>query len=90
MPASNPIPHPNHVIANPRDGTVRFIGPITDEEKREWDQWVEKKEQCEAELAECQRLLLNEPNYEFKNQVLDEINHLEKLLTIIRKVMPDE
>lgn len=90
LPAPNPIPHPDHVIANPRDGTVRFIGPMTDEEKKDWDQWIEKKQQCQSELAECQKLLTDEPNYEFKDQVLSEIAHIEKLLAIIRKVMPDE
>jgi hypothetical protein len=34
----DPIPHPDHVLVDFRSGTVRFAGPMTKEEKAEWDQ----------------------------------------------------
>ena len=32
-----PLPHPDHVLVDPREGTVRITGPMTEEEKADWD-----------------------------------------------------
>ena len=32
-----PLPHPDHVRVDFREGTVRFVGPMSKEEKAEWD-----------------------------------------------------
>lgn len=89
LPAPAPLPHPDHVIANPRDGTVRFIGPMTEEEKKQLDVFVQKKIDCQSEILECKRILEDEPDYEYRDQVLDDIAHAERILEIVRKIIPD-
>jgi hypothetical protein len=39
----DPLPHPDHVIIDMRQGIARIVGPSTKEEKTEWDMWVARK-----------------------------------------------
>lgn len=38
----DPVPHPDHVVVDPRQGTARIIGPATKEEKRLYDAGVDE------------------------------------------------
>jgi hypothetical protein len=84
-----PLPHPDHVIVDMRTGEVRIKGPATKEEKAEFDMWRERKMGFEQELEELQSLLKNEPDYEYRDQVLADIEHTERVLQAIRKLIPD-
>ena len=58
---TEPLPHPDHIVVNPRAGTVHFRGPMTKEEKEELDLLHERKVQLEAALAELEALT-SDPN----------------------------
>lgn len=54
-----PLPHPDHIKLDPRTGTVRITGPMTEEEKKEWDRIVEIRdgyqEECDWLVAEIEK-----------------------------------
>jgi hypothetical protein len=49
--ASDPVPHPDHVVIDMQTGSVRITGPMTKDEKVVWDRWRQSKEQ-EPKLEE--------------------------------------
>ena len=85
----NPLPHPDDIIIDMSTGDVRIKGPMTPEDKKRWDELRERKSGFEQELADLKQLLIDEPDYEYRSSVEDDIVHTEKLLDTIRKVIPD-
>lgn len=86
----NPIPHPDDVILNARDGTVQFVGPMTEEEKATWDMMIEKRKEWQDEI-EALKAELQDPKMEqYKSQIEDEIRHNERLITIITDKIGEE
>ena len=85
----DPLPHPDHVVVDMRTGNVSIKGPATKEEKEKYDMFATAKVEFQAELDELQKLLHDEPDYPYREQVLTDIEHDKKLLDIIRKVIPD-
>ena len=72
-----------------RTGEARIKGPATKEEKAEFDMWREHKTMFEEELEELQQLLRDEPDYEYRDQVIADIKHTQRVLQAIRKLVPD-
>lgn len=83
----DPLPHPDHVVVDFRNNNVRIAGPMTREEKAEWDHWLAKKAESERELTELCQLLIDEPDYPYRKQVEEDIAHTKKVLEIIGRVM---
>lgn len=84
-----PLPHPDHVIVDIRTGEVAIKGPATPEEKVRWDWMRERKQEYIKEVEELEQLLLDEPDYPYKEQVIADIEHNTKIINMIRRVMPD-
>lgn len=87
--APDPLPHPDHVVINYRTGEVEIKGPMTKEEKARHDMFAKAKVEFQAELDELEQLLRDEPDYQYRKQVLADIDHNKKLLEIVRRVIPD-
>jgi len=87
--APDPLPHPDHVVINYRTGEVEIKGPMTKEEKNKYDMFAKAKVEFQAELEELEQLLRDEPDYQYRKQVLSDIEHDKKLLDIVRRVIPD-
>jgi hypothetical protein len=81
-----PLPHPDHVLVDLRNNSVRIVGPATREEKAEWEMWMKRKAECEAEIAEL-RQLLDQPDYPYRKQVEEDIEHEKKILAIVNRVI---
>ena len=81
-----PLPHPDHIVIDMRTGQVKVKGPMTKEEKAEWDVWVERRTMFEEELKELQALR-DDPDYPHHAVVLEEIESTEKVLAIIAKAL---
>ncbi|MGI9353439.1 MAG: DUF5681 domain-containing protein [Rhizobiaceae bacterium] len=79
----DPIPHPDHVVVNARDGTVRFTGPMTEEEKVVWDEMLARREQYMQEIEEFRKDLKDPEMAEYKAQIEYEIRHNERIINII-------
>jgi len=90
LPIPDPVPHPKHIIINPKTGDVRFTGPMTEEEKLEWDQWLARKlswqketKELELELRDC-----NDPVIEVL--IKDEMNFIQKMLDLVQRLIPED
>jgi len=81
-----PLPHPDHLVIDMRNGSVRIKGPMTKEEKAEWDVWVERRAMFEEELKEL-HALRDDPDYPYRELVIEEIAWTEKVLTIIGRAL---
>jgi hypothetical protein len=83
----DPIPHPDHVVVDFRNNNVRITGPMSKEEKEEWDMWLGKKAEFEAELAELEQMLVDDPDTSHRKFIEDDIEHTKKVLGIINRVI---
>ena len=54
LPAPKLLPHPDHLIIDPITGSVTLRGPVTDEEKMEWDQTTALKATLRKQLTEME------------------------------------
>lgn len=80
-----PLPHPDHVVVDMNRGTVRFAGPATKEEKAEFDMWVARRADFEAEFADLRRELSDEPDPRRREFIESEIASTEKVLAVIAR-----
>src|SRR3546814_848453 len=87
--APDPVPHPDHVHVDPRTGAVTFPGPMTKEEKVEWDRWRERKAEFEAERAELQAMLDDAADDRMREFIRTDIAQTERILQLIGKVVRD-
>jgi hypothetical protein len=87
--APAPLPHPDDIIIDTRTGGVRVMGPMTKEDKVVWDQLRARKEACDLEIAELEKLLRKKSNFSFRQVILDEIEREKKLRASISRVIPD-
>ncbi|WP_210134363.1 DUF5681 domain-containing protein [Pseudotabrizicola sediminis] len=85
--APEPLPHPDHVVINLREGTANIIGPATREEKAEWDKWVERRADFEAELEELQQMLEDATDENEIAFIKDDMAQTAKVLKIIGRAL---
>ena len=83
--APEPLPHPDHVLIDVREGTARITGPATREEKAEWDLWVGRKAEFEAELQELKAALEEETDEDKIIEISGEIARTVKVLQTIAR-----
>ncbi len=81
-----PLPHPDDVVIDMHTGQVRINGPTTKEEKAEWDMWGGRRTMFQEELKELQALR-DDPDYPYREIVIEEIAWTEKVLTIIGRAL---
>jgi hypothetical protein len=82
LPDPEPLPHPDDVIIDYRQGTFRIAGPITKEEKATWDKMIERRDEAQSEIIELTGLIKEDPKYavqyreerEWTRQIFDMIN----------------
>jgi uncharacterized damage-inducible protein DinB len=87
--APDPIPHPDHIELDRRDGTVRIKGPMTREEKVKWDDLRARKRECDEAIAECQASLTDETDEGVRTFLAKEIEHEKKIRATIATVITD-
>lgn len=87
--APDPIPHPDDIEIDMRTNQVIIKGPMTKEEKATWDMFRQRKADFELELAELRQELIDDPDHEHRGFIEDEIAQDERILNIIRRVIPD-
>ena len=87
--APPPLPHPDHIVIDMQTGSVRMTGPMTKEEKVRWDSLRARKVDNKQEIAELETILRDEPDYPYREQILEELEHARKIRSLIEKVLPD-
>jgi hypothetical protein len=79
----DPLPHPDHVIIDLNEGTAYVRGPATKEEKAEWDRWMERKADFEAEVLEVQEMLEAETDPKMRKVLEDDLARTRRVVDII-------
>ncbi len=87
--APEPIPHPDHIIVDIRNDTVRVNGPWTKEEKVQWDRVLERKSAFQEQLVDLEKMLTKKSNQNIRSAIEDEIAHTKRMLDIFRQIIPD-
>jgi len=84
-----PIPHPDHIIVDIPNDTVRVEGPWTKEEKAKWDRLRERKAAFQKQLIDLEKMLGKKSNQEIRSVIEDDIAHTRRMLDIFRQIIPD-
>jgi hypothetical protein len=61
---------------------------MTEEEKPYWDKLAADKAKYDAEIAELEKLLAEDPS-PYREQILQEIERLKKMRELITELLPD-
>lgn len=80
-------PHPDQVVIDVRNGTAKVAGPITREEKADWDEWIARKVAYEGELAWLLGELEVSADEEDRNVILEDIARSRKLIGVIGRLL---
>lgn len=84
-----PLPHPDHVIIDYRSGTARIMGPMTKEEKAEWDDLVRTKKVLEDGLADLTEMLATVENEDERADIERHIQLGQESLDVVKMAVPD-
>ena len=84
-----PLPHPDHVVINIRTGEVSDQRSGNKGGKGALRTVGERQDRVPEEIEELEQLLSDEPNYQYRKQVLADIEHNKKMLEIVKRVIPD-
>lgn len=80
LPAPEPLPHPDHVVIDVRAGTVHITGPMTPEEKREWDSTMALVRKLRQDLADRETAHAEATDPEERAALEEEIASLKEIL----------
>jgi hypothetical protein len=78
-PAPVPVPHPDDILIDFRNGGVKIRGPLNEDEKPEWDKWIERRDDAQIEVSEYAAMYKKARKPEQRAQWLDWW-HAEQLL----------
>ena len=81
-----PLPHPDDVFIDFRKGMASIRGPVSKEQKQQWDLWLQQKKLFEEELEEL-RALQEDPAYPDQASLAEEIAKTETVLQIIEATL---
>lgn len=85
----DPLPHPDHVKVDFRTGSVHFAGPMTKEEKIEFDDLIRTKEVLRDGIRELTALLETEEDPQEYEDIERHIRLGHESLEYILRAIPD-
>lgn len=86
--APAPIPHPDDIVIDMKTGQILMRGPMTKEEKPFWDKARARKAECNQYIPELEKAL-KDPDCDYRQQLVDELEHEKKIRAIISRILPD-
>lgn len=89
IPRPEPLPHPDHVVIDPREGTLQICGPVTKEEKAEYDKWLQLLSDFDAELELLNSELEDSNSEKSTEKIRQKIVRTERILAIFCKRLPE-
>jgi hypothetical protein len=78
-----PLPHPDDIVIDLKRGEVIVKGPMTKEEKVEWDRLRARVEECDREIEELTAMLKERKNKRYRHIIEDDIAHERKIRAIL-------
>jgi hypothetical protein len=88
--APDPFPHPDHIKIDFATSDVRITGPMSKEEKPDWDMLAARKAECDVEIAELEKLLAEDPQAPYCELIMEEIERQKRMRELISRALPDE
>ena len=88
-PTPMPVPHPDDVILDFRKGTVDIRGPLTKEEKAEWDKRLERRAEAQQEVSYFAAKHRRARDAESKERWLFEWHIEQRIFDIINDSLPE-
>jgi hypothetical protein len=89
IPDSAPLPHPDDVILDLREGTLAIRGPISKEEKIKWDRNIARRSEAQAEVTYYATEFRKARSPAKKEQWLSEWHFEQRMFDIINDALPD-
>lgn len=89
LSAPAPLPHPDDVILDFRKGTVNVRGPLTKEEKMDWDGRLERRDEAQQEVSFFAGKYRKARDSESKDRWLTEWHFEQAIFDLINDAMPD-
>ncbi len=83
----DPLPYPDDIFIDMKTGQVIIKGPMTKEDKAEWDRLYDRVEESDREIAELTASLKNPKNRRFREIIEDDIAHEKKIRDMIVKAI---
>ena len=80
------IPHPDDIYVNMTTDRIEIRGPMTPEDKKDWDKIREIKQDCKKTLAKEEKLLAKNPDDE---ALAEYVMLLRQALERYREMIPD-
>lgn len=88
-PVPTPLPHPDDVLLDFRQGTVNIRGPLTKEEKFEWDKRLERRAEAQQEVSYCAGKYRRARDPESKKRWIFDWHIEQRTFDLINDTMPD-
>lgn len=85
----DPLPHPDQITIDMREGTIRMAGPMTKEEKALVDMWQDRKPEIREAVEHLRENLAHETDPVEIADLQKHIDTGEKLLANITEALPD-
>lgn len=83
----DPLPHPDHILINPRQGTATVVGPMTKEEKVVWDRAQLIYQELQEDLDHYRNLHDTTENPTERANWQDRIDSTRKFIKTIEKIV---
>ena len=79
LPEPKLVPHPEDIMIDFRSGGVKICGPLNQDEKPEWDKWIQRRDDAQVEVSDYAALYRKARKPEQKERWL-EWWHAEQLI----------
>ena len=89
LPDPAPLPHPDDVILDFRKGTVSIRGPLTKEEKAEWDKRLARRSDAQSEVSFYAAKFRKARDPAMKDRWLFDWHLEQRIFDLINDSMPD-
>lgn len=87
LPVPDPVPHPDDIIVDPKNGEVTFQGPQTDEQKRYYDESKQRRLDAQKEVTHFAQKYRRSRSEKMKAIYLDEWHYEQRMFDIINDAM---
>jgi hypothetical protein len=88
LPVPSPVPHPDDIHIDVRTGTAKIEGPMTDDEKAEWDRHLARRAEAQKEVTYYATKYRRTRNPKMKELLLEGWLHEQRIFDIINDKLP--
>jgi hypothetical protein len=82
------VPHPDDIVLDMRNGTVRIEGPLDEREKAEWDQFLVRRAEAQDEVSYLADRYRRARSDQYKARWLEDWHWEQRMFDIINDRMP--